>query len=55
MKVFVYEKKTSKKVGTFKNVTNAVEFPDKRMMLVTKSGDIIEFDTRIVKITLYQN
>ena len=55
MKVFVYEKKTNKKVAVINGVTNAVTSQDKRIMLVSKTGEILEFCTRTFKVVLYQN
>lgn len=55
MKVFVYSKKTSNVVAEIKDVTNAISFPNDRLMLVQRSGDMTEWDTRVYKITLYQN
>ena len=55
MKVFIYDKKESKKIAVIGNVTNAISFPNHRLMLVQRSGDVTEWDTQRFKITLYQN
>lgn len=55
MKVFVYDKKNSKKIAELQDVTNAVALPYKKFMLVSKNGDTITYNTKEVKITIYQN
>lgn len=56
MKVFVYSKKTSKKIATIKNVVLIQAVPgDGRIQIVIDDGEIFQFDTGNVKTTIYQN
>lgn len=55
-KVFVYSKKTSKKVGMFTNVL-AVDSNDADGLIeiCTGDGEVVTFDTKVYKTTIYQN
>lgn len=56
MKVFVYSKKTSKKIATVNNVRTIRETPSKCLIsFITSSGENFCFDTKEVKTTTYQN
>lgn len=56
MKVFVYSKKTSKKVAEIKKVVMVQELPeDHKIEFVTDSGEVMTFDTKSLKSTIYQN
>lgn len=56
MKVFVYSKKTSKKIAEIKNVCNVMECElANQISITTYSGEIFKFDTNVVKTTSYQN
>lgn len=56
MKVFVYSKKTSKKVAEIKKVVMVQEIPeDHKIEFVTDSGEVMTFDTKSLKSTIYQN
>lgn len=56
MKVFVYSKKTNKKLAT---ITSVVAIRTKSgenvIQIVADSGEVFEFDTKAVKTTAYQN
>lgn len=55
-KVFVYSKKTSKKVGTFNNVLQVTaNDTDKLIEIYTGEDELITFDTTVYKTTVYQN
>ncbi len=56
MKVFVYSKKTSKKIAEVKHVVT-VQPPtaSNKIILITESGEMFTFDTKEVKTTIYQN
>ena len=55
-KVFVYSKKTSKKVATIVNVTEVRDNPkDRTIDIYTNEQELIQFDTKTYKTTLYQN
>lgn len=54
MKVFVYSKKTSKKITTILRVTAVEEHRD-TITFTTESGERISFNTHEVKSTSYQN
>lgn len=55
-KVFVYSKRTSKKVGMFTNVL-AVDANDADGLIeiCTGDGEVVTFDTKVYKTTIYQN
>lgn len=56
MKVFIYSKKTSKKLITITDVIMVQILPhDKKIQIVVDSGEIFEYDTTQVKTTIYQN
>lgn len=56
MKVFVYSKKTNKKIATVNNVRTIRETPTKCLIsFITSSSENFCFDTREVKTTSYQN
>lgn len=56
MKVFVYSKKTSKKIAEIKQVGNIMECEVAEQILITTySGETFKFDTKDVKTTAYQN
>ncbi len=56
MKVFVYSKKTSKKIAIVNNVKVVCETPEKcSISFVTNSGENFCFNTKEVKTTTYQN
>lgn len=56
MKVFVYSKKTSKKIAEIKQVGNVMECElTERILITTYSGEIFKFNTNEVKTTSYQN
>lgn len=56
MKVFVYSKKTSKKIAEIKQVCNVMECELAAQILITTySGETFTFDTNEVKTTSYQN
>lgn len=56
MKVFVYSKKTSKKIAEIKQVGNVMECELMSQILITTySGETFKFNTNEVKTTSYQN
>lgn len=56
MKVFVYSKKTSKKIAEIKQVGNVMECEVLSQILITTySGETFKFNTNDVKTTAYQN
>lgn len=57
MKVFVYTKSNeSKKIATITDVRNVVEYKESGVIsFETKQGVFIQFDTKKVKTTIYQN
>lgn len=56
MRVFVYSKKTSKKIAQINNVSEVHSTVDKReITFVTGSGETFTFDTKTMKTTTYQN
>ena len=56
MKVFVYSKKTSKKIAEIKQVGNVMECELAAQILITTySGETFRFNTNEVKTTSYQN
>lgn len=56
MKVFVYSKKTNKKIAEIKQVGNVMECELGRLILITTySNEIFKFNTNEVKTTVYQN
>ena len=55
-KVFVYSKRTSKKVATFTNVLQVTaDDSDKLIEIYTGEDELITFDTTVYKTTVYQN
>lgn len=57
MKVFVYSKKTSKKIAEVKAVVS-VNCPlekGSKIVIQTESGEVFKFDTKTMKTTIYQN
>ena len=54
MKVFIYSKKTSKKITTILRVMSVEEHRD-TITFVTESGERVSFNTHEVKSTAYQN
>lgn len=56
MKVFVYSKKTNKKIAEIKQVGNVMECEVAEQILITTySGETFNFNTNDVKTTVYQN
>lgn len=56
MKVFVYSKKTSKKIATIVNVIKIELFQSNKVIVFyTETGEKFSFNTRNVKTTIYQN
>lgn len=55
MKVFVYSKNTSKKLLTVNDVVKVETPGNHRILLTTADGDMLGFDTKVVKTTIYQN
>ena len=57
MKVFVYTKEQKpKKIATIADVSEVTEYKTiNKIVFVTSSGVQMEFDTRRVKTTIYQN
>lgn len=56
MRVFVYSKKTSKKIAIINNVEIVHETPTSYLIsFVTGSGENFSFNTKEVKTTTYQN
>ena len=54
MKVFIYEKKTNKTLGVFKEV-NKVETSGSKIFFTTSDTGTHTYDTKIVKTRIYQN
>ena len=55
MKVFVYSKKSSKKIATIINVVNVSTKEPKKIIFTTVTGEEFSFDTTTIKTTIYQN
>lgn len=56
MKVFVYSKKTSKKIAEIKQVVCVMECKViEQILITTYSGETFNFNTKEVKATVYQN
>lgn len=55
MKVFVYSKKSSKKIAMITSVVAVEEHADSIITFTTKNGNVFSFDTKEVKTTTYQN
>lgn len=56
VRVFVYSKKTSKKLAQINDVVNVkINSKKKLIVLRTVSGEVFEFNTIEVKTTTYQN
>ena len=56
MKVFVYSKKTSKKIAEINGVGNVMECEIIAQILITTySGETFRFNTNEIKTTVYQN
>ncbi len=56
MKVFVYTKTPTKKIAVITGVVSAVfDKQTKKIVLETADGVRMTFDTKTVKLTLYQN
>ena len=56
MKAFIYSKKTSKTIATVINVKEVKVISKKHIVrIITDSDEKIEFDTRDVKTSIYQN
>ena len=55
MKVFVYSKKSSKKIATITNVIMVSTKQPGKITFITISGEEFSFDTKIMKTTTYQN
>jgi hypothetical protein len=56
MKVFVYNKdKNSKKIATIENVASVTEDKANRRIYISTGEGVIEFDTKFVKTSIYQN
>ncbi len=54
MKVFVYSKKTSKKIAVIINVAS-IEVIEDKIIFCTETNETLSFDTSEVKTTIYQN
>lgn len=55
MKVFVYSKKSSKKIATIINVVAVSTAQPGKIIFKTISGEEFSFDTKTIKTTIYQN
>lgn len=56
MKVFVYSKKTSKKIAEIKQVCGVIECKlTAQILIIPYSGETFKFNTNEVKTTSYQN
>lgn len=56
MKVFVYSKRTSKKIAEIKHVVSVMEREvAEQIIITTYSGDTFWFNTNNVKTIAYQN
>lgn len=56
MKVFIYSKKSSKKVATLIDVVAVEELKsEKSIICTTSSGEAFKFNTQVMKTTIYQN
>lgn len=55
MKVFVYSKKSSKKIATITNVVMVSTKEPGKIILTTVTGEEFSFDTKTMKTTIYQN
>lgn len=55
MEVFVYSKKTSKKLAELNHIVNVAVTPDKTIYIQDEEGGLYSYDTREVKTTIYQN
>lgn len=56
MKVFVYSKKTSKKIAEIEQVVNVMECKlTVQILITTYRGETFKFNTNEVKTTSYQN
>ena len=56
MKVFVYSKKTNAKIAEIKNVVT-VQQPtaSSKIVFITESGEMFDFNIKEMKTTCYQN
>lgn len=55
-KVFVYSKRTSKKVATITGVVSlSYNMDDSLIEIYTGVGEMFTFDTTVYKTTIYQN
>ena len=55
MKVFVYSKKSSKKIATIQNVVNVNTESTGIIIFTAATGEKFSFDTATMKTTTYQN
>lgn len=55
MKVFVYSKKSSKKIATIINVINVSTKEPRKIIFTAVTGEEFSFDTTVIKTTIYQN
>lgn len=56
MKVFVYSKKTNRKIAQVNDVVEVgVNTEKHEIMVYTKSGETFTFNTKEIKTTIYQN
>ena len=55
MKVFVYSKKSSKKIAIIKDVVNVNTESAGIITFTTATGEKISFNTFTIKTTIYQN
>lgn len=56
MKVFVYDKKNSKKIAIIEKVANVLENKVvHQIYITTENAELFTFDTRFFKTTAYQN
>lgn len=56
MKVFVYSKKTNRKLATITSVVAIrAKSGESTIQIIADSGETFEFNTKVVKTTAYQN
>ena len=55
MKVFIYSKKTSKKLVQIDTAIQVRTIDDHKIQIYTEDDEVFTFDTSEVKTTIYQN
>lgn len=55
MKVFIYSKKTSKKLVQIDDAMQVRIVDDHKIQIYTEDDDVVTFNTTEVKTTIYQN